>query len=1052
MTLFTRAGTHDTTRHSSGGGGARRGGRWAAMVVAVAAAPLAATAIAVLPSGTPAGAAGTPVISETFVNSNVATPSSWVTPPAPNPETNLACLTAGDNTTQTPIPDCSTSGAANGSGVLRLTNANQSEEGGVLTSLSVPASNGLDATFDSYQYAGSSPPADGIGFVISAENPADPVAPANIGEPGGDLGYSAAGGPGGLADGYLGVGLDVFGNYTNPNFDGNGCTDPSWAGFTPGEVTVRGPGNGATGYCLLNSSKAVFGGQQVLSGTTRANSEVPVEVMINTTTTSQNLTSSAFSSDAVPSGDYGVAWTPLAGGSKFFVGALPSTTNGGLSSTLYPSGWVNPATGIPYQLGFGWVGSTGSDTDIHEISNGAITTVLPVPVLTTGISDSDAGQLPLGGTDTYTLNAGVASTGGNENDQITMTATLPTGVTPGTATGIGWSCTTAGQTVTCTYEPPVTAGTSLPNVTFPASISTSAPTAAGALTSSVKVSSNDGAPASANDAGTAVDNPAITITKTANPTSYAAPDTTITYSYAVQNTGNVPLTNVGLTDPMPNLSAIYCPDTSLGINAGETCSATYSTTQQDVDAGSITNTGTASGTGPSGTVVTDASTTTVAAVQNPSVTISKSANPTTVTAAGQSVGYSFLVTNNGNVTLSNVAVTDAQSVASENADLSPITCPDPSLAPLGVETCKATYTVTQADMDAGSITDTGSVAATAPSGATVGDSSSTTVSATQSPAITLSKTASTPIVHEFGNQVTYTFSIGNPGNVTLNGVGVTDQQVAPAQNASLSPITCVSGTNGPSVTNGSITLAPSGTATCTATYTAIPPDFANGSINDTATATGTTSLGAKASASSSATVIASAPVMTGEANDATVAVGLLGKPLPLALVLHDTGAVATTKASTTANPCALNLPLPDLLITGDICSDVTTVPATALTPATSDAQASVAAVAIGVPDLPVIDLQAVQTNSVTTCLGSLGSTTIAYLKVGSTVVISKPTVIAPNTTITVGVVTLVLNQQIPILGPDHGLLVNAVDVRANVLGLVQANVTVASSESDIGDC
>lgn len=195
MTLFTRAGTHGTTRHSTGGV-ARSSGRWVAMVVAVAAAPLAATAVAVLPSGTPAGAAGTPVISETFQNSNVAAPSSWVTPPAPDPETNLACLTAGDNTAQTPIPDCSSSGSANGAGVLRLTDANLSEEGGVLTSLSVPASSGLDANFNSYQYGGSSSPADGIGFVISAENPADPVAPASIGEPGGDLGYSAVVVPG----------------------------------------------------------------------------------------------------------------------------------------------------------------------------------------------------------------------------------------------------------------------------------------------------------------------------------------------------------------------------------------------------------------------------------------------------------------------------------------------------------------------------------------------------------------------------------------------------------------------------------------------------------------------------------------------------------------------------------------------------------------------------------------------------------------------------------------------------------------------------------------
>ena len=444
--------------------------------------------------------------------------------------------------------------------------------------------------------------------------------------------------------------------------------------------------------------------------------------------------------------------------------------------------------------------------------------------------------------------------------------------------------------------------------------------------------------------------------------------------------------------------------------------------------------------------------TTVAAVQSPSVTITKSANPTSVTAANQTVGYSFLVANTGNVTLSNVAVTDAQSVASENADLSAITCPDTSLAPLGSETCTATYTVSQADMDAGSINDTATATGTLGTSTITSNSSAASVSATQKPAISVAKTASGGPVHTPGSTVTYTFSLGNPGNVTLHNVGVTDQQAAPALNSGLSAITCVTGTSGPAVANGSISLAPGATATCTATYTASAADIANGVISDTATANGTSALGKAVSATSSASVVASAPIMTGEANDATVAVGLLGKPLPLAVVLQDTGAVATAKASTTPNACGLNVALLDLVISGDVCSNVTTVPATSLTPATSTASASVAAVAIGVPGLPVITLQAVQSTSTTTCLASGGTTTIAYLKVGTDVVISKPTAVAPNTTLTVGLVTLVLNQQIPLTGADKGLLVNAVDVRANVLGLVQANVTVASSESDIENC
>ena len=55
-----------------------------------------------------------------------------------------------------------------------------------------------------------------------------------------------------------------------------------------------------------------------------------------------------------------------------------------------------------------------------------------------------------------------------------------------------------------------------------------------------------------------------------------------------------------VTDPMPGLSAIACPATTLAPGASETCTATYTTTQADVDAGSITNTGTATGTPPTG--------------------------------------------------------------------------------------------------------------------------------------------------------------------------------------------------------------------------------------------------------------------------------------------------------------------------------------------------------------------------------------------------------------------------------------------------------------------
>jgi hypothetical protein len=104
------------------------------------------------------------------------------------------------------------------------------------------------------------------------------------------------------------------------------------------------------------------------------------------------------------------------------------------------------------------------------------------------------------------------------------------------------------------------------------------------------------------------------------------------------------------------------------------------------------------------------------------------------------------------------------------------------------------------------------------------------------------------------------------------------------------------------------------------------------------------------------------------------------------------------------------------------------------------------------PASPTITVRAVKSTSTTRCDGSTGTTTIDYLAVGNNVVISTPTQVAPNTTITVGLVKLVLNEQIPFSTPDRGLTVNAVHATLDVLGLAKVDVIVASSESDIGNC
>ncbi len=99
---------------------------------------------------------------------------------------------------------------------------------------------------------------------------------------------------------------------------------------------------------------------------------------------------------------------------------------------------------------------------------------------------------------------------------------------------------------------------------------------------------------------------------------------------------------------------------------------------------------------------TDSTDTTITA--SPSMTFDKQAAAPSGTTAGSTLPYTFVVTNTGNVTLTSVAVSDPK--------VGTVSCPVTSLAPGAHTDCTATYTLTQADVDAGHVANTATVAAT----------------------------------------------------------------------------------------------------------------------------------------------------------------------------------------------------------------------------------------------------------------------------------------------------------------------------------------------------
>ena len=433
-------------------------------------------------------AAGTVLFSQTFHDNTLDGPAgSLALPTAPAASGNTACLTASGNAAANPLASCPTAPDAQGAGKLRLTQNIGNQEGGVFASTSVPTSQGLDVTFNTYQYAGDN--ADGIAFVLAAVNPANPATPAAIGQSGGALGYSApSSNVPGLSYGYLGVGFDTYGNFSN-RYEGLGCTDPANIdGPMAGEVVVRGPGNGGTGYCALASSAATATSKMLtLRASTRAASVVPVEVVYNPSSLSVTTPSGL----VVPGGDYDVHFTPVGGPAKDVVGALPTVPSG-----LYPASWVN-ASGYPKQLAFGWVASTGASYDFHEIDDAVVTTLNPVPQLAVGQTSYAAATLTAGSPVTYSVAA--SSSGAAENQPVTVTETLPAGVLPVGASGSGWVCgAPSGQQISCTDSTsPFTSGTITVNGVVTSSSVTPAVIQA---SSTVVASSSDASPATSSSA------------------------------------------------------------------------------------------------------------------------------------------------------------------------------------------------------------------------------------------------------------------------------------------------------------------------------------------------------------------------------------------------------------------------------------------------------------------------------------------------------------------------------------------------------------------------
>ena len=306
-------------------------------------------------------------------------------------------------------------------------------------------------------------------------------------------------------------------------------------------------------------------------------------------------------------------------------------------------------------------------------------------------------------------------------------------------------------------------------------------------------------------------------------------------SYLVSNDTEGTITGVAVTDNLLG-GAVTCPQSSLAAGVTETCTGTYVVTQADVDAGSVTDTATAGATSASDVALSSPASSVIVPASGAvsALSVADSTTSTGYGAAGDTISYHYLVTNTGTTTLSGIAISD--SLMSSGT----ISCPAGTLAPEATESCTGTYQVTQADVDAGSVTDTASVGATNPAGhAESSAPSSVTVGATDATSgLTLVDSSPTTSYSTAGDTISYNDLVTNTGTTTLSDISVNDPLL------SSGAISCPAGT-----------LAPEASVTCSGTYQVTQADVDAGSVTNTARAGATNPMGAAvASAPSSVTV------------------------------------------------------------------------------------------------------------------------------------------------------------------------------------------------------
>ncbi len=448
-----------------------------------------------------------------------------------------------------------------------------------------------------------------------------------------------------------------------------GATVPTWTGAAMGQSAFLSiPGSPALYQTTGAGTTSVTMSNIVL---TVGSGTVPYAIVAADAESTNNGESLSFTTN-------GNAWTLLA--SMAYNGTPSSFPT--LTPATSPYGATVTETGVAGNVGAYAFATQGSPTTISASLTGTglqgMALAVKFHATDFSITKSHTGNFSTGGTGSYTLT--VTNNGPDQYtpaDTVTVTDTLPAGLTYASASGSGWTCGAAGQVVTCTASNvTVNSGSSLPAITLNVNVGTPA-TNSVTNTATVSESPNldfNSANNTATDVTTILYSTDVQITKT-NASSFTA-GTPGAYTLTVMNNG--PLGANGTTsvsDTLPSTET-YISASGTGWTCGAvsqvvTCTSTTTmasgaslpaiTLNVQVAASapsSVANTATVSNSLVNDTNNANNSSTDNSTVTEPNYSTSTKAVSTTSTTSGSTITYTITVTDTSGQVGNNIEVTD----------------------------------------------------------------------------------------------------------------------------------------------------------------------------------------------------------------------------------------------------------------------------------------------------------------------------------------------------------------------------------------------------------